>query len=161
MSEQPHDTSETRHEAHQPLSFLTDPDGQPVTAAMAKGLMQTVRTIRPGWSWDGMARALDQCRDQDPVELTLAFIAAAMNPNVTNPDVISHNGVWWDAVKTYPPRPEPPVLPPMSKRERKERGFKSILDTPQNRALRETERQKRIDEARARGGYFITEENLR
>lgn len=164
MTEEAHDTSETRHEAHHPLSFTTDPKGYPVTADMARGLMATVRTIRPGWSWNDMATALDQCRDQDPVELTLAFIAAAMNPNVQHPDVIVRAGRWWDAAKTYPPAPEPHVEPVVNladRRERKERGYESRLEDPAFQEAREKARKIAEDEARARGGYVITEESLR
>lgn len=166
MTAEAHDVTAPRREpveAAQPLTFATDPTGHPVTADMARGLIAAVRTIRPGWKSRQIAEALDQVRDQDPVAVTLALIAAARNPNVTHPGVVASNGVWWDAAETYPPRPEPaPVVKPMmTRRERKERGFTSFLDDPSNAALREKARADAIKEARARGGHVITEESLR
>ena len=66
---------------------------------------------------------------------------------------------WRDAAEAYPPRPAPEVkvMPMMTARERKARGFTSFLDDPKMAALREAEHEKTVKAARERGGHVIEE----
>lgn len=158
MTEQATDITEPRHEAAEgpkELTFKTDPDGRNLTARMARGIIDTVRTVRPEWSVADLAAALDECRDSDPVETNLALIAAALNPNVTTPYVIIHHGVWWEAAAVFPPKPAPEVqmVPLPSRKDRKATGGIRATDLFQRNYT--TARTKRIQEAKARGGTVI------
>lgn len=153
------DITEPRRESPEPLSFATEPDNHAVTADMALQWIKMIRIDRPSWSSRAIAEALDQMRDENPSTVLLTLIAAARNPNVTTPDVILRNGVWRDAAEAYPPRPAPEVkvLPMMTARERKARGFTSFLDDPKMAALRQSEHEKTVKAARERGGHVIEE----
>lgn len=101
------DTSEPRrtHEQGQPVSFQTDPDRGPITAAYASTLIRCLLAERPDWTFLGIAAALDQCRDEEIPKLRRAAFAVAEVPGST-PEDITRTGTHWDAAPV-PPDPEP------------------------------------------------------
>lgn len=101
------DTTEPRHEsAHpHPLTFQTDPDRGPVTAAYAANLIRAVLAERPDWTFHTLAAALDECRDQDIPTLRRAVYAVAEQPG-SAPELITRTGPHWGT-----PDPEPATQP--------------------------------------------------
>mgnify|MGYP003489551565 FL=1 len=72
-----------------------------LTKEEAQRIALCVSAIRPDWSTNGLMSVLadDRCRNRVPRDLTLAFVALALDPSSRKPTRIYESGPWWDVAR--------------------------------------------------------------
>lgn len=112
MTTTPDRTEPRRHmEQPHPLTFQTDPDRGPITANYAAKLIHAVIVERPDWTFNDVAAALDDCRDEQIPDLRRAVFTIADRPGST-PEEIARTGTHWDAAPIPQEAPAPPTAIP-------------------------------------------------
>lgn len=76
-----------------------------LTKDEAQRIALCVSSLRPDWSTNGLMSVLadDRCRHRVPRDLTLAFVALALDPTSRKPTRIFEAGPWWDVTKPVGP----------------------------------------------------------
>ena len=71
----------------------------------AQRIALCVNALRPDWSTNGLMSVLgdDRCRMRAPRDITLAFVALALDPASRKPGRIFEAGPWWDVTKPVGP----------------------------------------------------------
>lgn len=72
-----------------------------LTKDEAQRIALCVSALRPDWSTNGLMSVLrdDRCRNRVPRDLTLAFVALALDPSSRKPTRIYEAGPWWDVAR--------------------------------------------------------------
>lgn len=76
-----------------------------LTKEEAQRIALCVTSLRPDWSTNGLMTVLadDRCRHRVPRDLTLAFVALALDPTSRKPTRIFEAGPWWDVTRPVGP----------------------------------------------------------
>lgn len=72
-----------------------------LTKEEAQRIALCVNALRPDWATNGLMTVLgdDRCRNRVPRDLTLAFVALALDASSRRPTRIFESGPWWDVTK--------------------------------------------------------------
>jgi hypothetical protein len=76
-----------------------------LTKEEAQRIALCVSALRPDWSRNGLMAVLadDRCRHRVPRDITLAFVALALDPTSRKPTRIFEAGPWWDVTRPVGP----------------------------------------------------------